>query len=373
MSLLLRAPSAGTGYDYGNARVRAMHASLLDRSGYDRLVGLEPDGMLAVLGAGPYEQDVRTALARTSGLAALLHAVSANLARTLRAVAGFYGGGARWAIDLLDERWDLANVVTILRSRARDVPTEDVLPLLVPAGRMDAVAATELANQRDVASAIALMVLWAVPRPEVAAAARSALRLFEVAQDPAVLERAVVQAWAAAATLAVEAGPPERCILGPVLFDEVDRRHLLVALRIREARRSGEPFAAGEEAPDLPTTGGLLDGSLLRAIAKVPAEVPVEPALGRAVASGVHPSWRPAIHAFDGHGDIATLERDLETLAARAAAHLWRDADPLGAAIPVGFVLAKENEARNLRLLGHAARTGLAPAIARQEIFVPGD
>ena len=375
MSLLLRARSAGGGYDYGNARVRAMHASLLDRAAYDRLVGQDAAGMLAVLGTGPYEQDVQAALARASGLSALDRAVSENLARTLRSVAEFYDGGARWAVDLMGERWDVTNAVTILRARARDVPVEEVLPLLVPAGRMDAVAAAELASQRDVASTVALMVRWGVPRPEVAAAARSALRLFELAQDPAVLERAVLQAWAEAATLAVEKGPSERRILAPVLFEEIDRRHLMVALRIREARRSGEPAAAPAEAPDLAlgTSSGLLDAGLLGALARVPAAQLVEPALGRAFAPGVHPLWRASVHAFDGHGDLAALERDLETLAARAASNLWRRADPLGVAVPVGFVLLKENEARNLRLLGHAALTGLAPAAAREELLVPGD
>lgn len=355
--------SAG-GYDYGNARLRVRRAELFDAVAYERLIGRDLDGLLAALADSPYRADVEAALPRYRGLPVLHRALSSNLVRELRAVADFYSGRSRDGIELLLSDWDLQNVLTVLRGLARRAPAEEILPLLVPAGTLDEVSAGELARQPGLRPAIELMVTWGVPSPAVARAAVGALPRYEQAGDLATLELSVARAHAAAVsrTVAREGWMAEA--LGPFLRERADRRNLLVAMRVREARLRGEP-PSGPEDPYLP--GGRVPETALTSLAGTDEGQDVVLRLSRLEPP---PAWREPFERWAEHGELTRLERELERVAVRRAVSLLWSGDPLGIDVPIAYVVAKENEVRNLRLLGYGAERGV-PVDALRELLVP--
>ena len=76
------------------------------------------------------------------------------------------------------------------------------------------------------------------------------------------------------------------------------------------------------------------------------------------------PGWLEELDAWVGHADTVRLADGLQTAVTRFAVGLFSRGDPLGMSVPIAFTYAKENEARNLRLIGH----GLAHGLARSEI-----
>ena len=75
------------GYDYGNARLRAMRSDLLDMGDYGSLVSVGSfDAFLGALHATPYEPDIEMAMTRERGLRSVDDAVRRNLSRNLRAM-----------------------------------------------------------------------------------------------------------------------------------------------------------------------------------------------------------------------------------------------------------------------------------------------
>jgi V/A-type H+-transporting ATPase subunit C len=342
-----------------------MKTSLFGWPEYDRLLGRDPEQMLTGLAETPYRPEVEEVLPRARGLVALHRALSANLCRILPAVAGFYSGPARRAVDLLLARWDLHNVLTIVRGQASGAPAEDVLPLLVPVGALDAVAAGELVRQPGVRPAIELMAAWGAPTPELARAALGALPEYEQTGTPAAIELRLVRAYARALHRELQAEPAEAGALGPILVEEIDRRNLLGALRLREARLGAEPIPTPE---DLFLPGGRLDARSLATLTSIDTGPEVQGRLRRLEIPGW---WEDALDRWAGDGDLPSLERDLETAAVLRAVSLFWRGDPLGPDIPVAFVTAKENEVRNLRLLGHGAAWGIDPEKLREELVVP--
>ncbi|HEX6230572.1 MAG TPA: V-type ATPase subunit [Actinomycetota bacterium] len=355
----------GSGYDYGNARVRARRAELFDAATYERLLGRDVDWLLAALADTPYRPDVEAALPRYRGLSALHRALSANLVRELRAVAGFYGGRPREGIELLLSDWDVHNVLTIVRALARRRPSEEILPLLVPAGALDEVAAGELARQPGLRPAIELMATWAVPTPGVARAALGALPAFEQTGELEALEGAVIRAHARAARRTVEREGWMSEALGHFLRERVDRRNVLVALRAREARLRGEP-PWGPEDPYLP--GGRGAEASLAALAGTDERQDVAVTLARLDPPA---GWREPFERWAEHGELTRLERDLERAAVRRAVSMLWSGDPLGIDVPIAYVVAKENEVRNLRLLGYGADRGLSIDALRELVVAP--
>ncbi len=356
-----------TGWDHGNARVRAMKADLLRPRDYEALLGLPLERLIAALAETSYGPDVAAALPRYPPPLALQRAISTNLARSLRTVRGSYEGRPAEAVELLLGRWDLANTVTVLRGKARRAPPDEVVALIVPVGTVDEAVAAELSRRPGLVPAVELMVAWGAPRPEVARAVWRALPRFERTGDVAGIELAAVRAHWETVERALQAGVADGALEG-ALREEVDRRNVVVVLRLWASLRRGEPAERADEEAPLP--GGRVPPEPLRAVVHLGSREEVVAELLRLPGTG----WmRGPLLGWAAGGNLAELERRLEAAAALRAVGLFSRGDPLSAAVPVAFTFAKENEARNLRLLGYCAEVGMPRDAAREQLSVPGD
>ncbi len=72
------------------------------------------------------------------------------------------------------------------------------------------------------------------------------------------------------------------------------------------------------------------------------------------LAGRVPAGWATAIEAWAGGAEVIVVERLLDGHEAGAAIDLFRRGDPLGMAIPLGYIGRKESEAKNLRMIGRA-------------------
>jgi V/A-type H+-transporting ATPase subunit C len=354
--------SAG-GFEYGNARLLARKGTLLTEVAYDRLLGRDIDGLLSALSDGSYRPDVQAAIPRYRGLRALHHALSANLARTLGEVRSFYLGRPGEMVELLLDRADARNLVTLVRAQVRRTPAEEALELVVPTGALDAVACEEIARRPDLRAAVDLLVAWGVPHPAVAHAVRRALPAYERTADLASLEHAIVRSCAAILDDRLSAVATAAAPLEDAVRAGFDADNVVLALRLRTAREDDEPSFEGD--PFVPG-GGVAPAILHRAVEADTRD----DAMAALSGARLPAAWIDALAGWAADGDLVLLERRLEVASTLRALGSFR-ADPLGVGVPVAFVAAKENEVRNLRLLGHGARDGIAPGLLRQELVMP--
>ena len=126
----------------------------------------------------------------------------------------FYAGGARRLVDQLLARFDVANVVTVLRAQAsQDRMSEDARRALVPVGWLVEPLADEVLGQHELAGAVDLLIRRS-PDREQASALRAAYREYERTTDLPAFEHAVLADHAARADAAlVAAGRPARTLL----------------------------------------------------------------------------------------------------------------------------------------------------------------
>jgi len=355
-------------FEYGNTRLRARRAGFLAPRDYESMIGLGVDELLAALSATPYAPDIERALPGRHGVHRLHQAVRAHLARMLDEMRSFYRGGARAIVDLLLARWDLFNLLTLIRGQASHAPVDDVLAAIVPLGGFDDAVAREIARQREFSDAVALLAAWRLPTPHEARALLAAWPEYERTHDLAGLEaeltaRHLTRVNAELAKTGA-AGRPVRAAVG----HEIDARNLLAALRLREARVGGE---LDELAPD-DRHRALMPGGALRPATLLAATEPGAPdnallALQRDPAGR---RWLEPVRRWVGDGDLIALQDAFEAaLTADALARFECD-DPLGAGIPVAFSAAKELEARNLRVLGDAGAHHADPAVTRGRLML---
>lgn len=346
-----------TGYEYGNTRVRAMRSRLLDRDDYAEMMAAGSlDRVLAILAETEYRPDVESALVRAQGLRRLDESTRSNLARTLRAVASFYAEAPRRYVDLLLHRWDWRNLRALLRLPETTRISPNVTGLLVPAGRLDDTALTELATQSDVRSLIDLLVVWGVPSRETAIALTRARARYEAEGDPTILEMAIDRAFAEEMNQVLgeeDTGP------AAILRSEVDVRNLESALRLRLARLDHEP--GWSDVPVDYVSGGIVPTDVWTQVTLTDSpEAVAELLTSRRLPTG----WDRVIRAWATHDDLVRLREDLQRATTSAGVSRFVTGDVLGFDVPLAYVFAKEAEVRNIRLIGR----GLAHGIPIDEV-----
>jgi vacuolar-type H+-ATPase subunit C/Vma6 len=310
----------------GNTRLRARLPALLGRADYDRLATLSHQAAVERLAASIYRPYLSGDPIDASQL---LDAVAHRLRDLLRGVRGLYGGTAAEVVGVLLARHDLQDTLTLLRGARMGRPPAQRTAAVMCVGAVDQQACLDVAAATDGATAVIRLAAHRLPDPATARRLSRAWEQYTVTDDPEELETTIaataITGWTARLERAGKAATPAL----ELVQAECDRANLLAALR--------------DPAGDLPCLlpPGALDEPALSA-ARRGSPAPLLAA---------RPGWGQALSAFARDGDLPALEWGLATADWVAVLRELRRGDPLGAAVPVGYVLAVECEARTVRLL----------------------
>ena len=350
-------------FAYGNARLRARKGSLLQSADYDLLVGKDVDALLTALDATPYAPEIKTALLRHHGVRRLHEAIRLHLARSLEEMRSFYTGSARDLVNVLLSRFDLHNVIAILRAQAgHPGSAEAALLAVVPVGWLSEPLAREILRQHEPARAVALLARW-TPSASQAHALRTAFAEYERSDDLASFEAAIVADHIDGMATALARVGRDAQTLRRFAQAEIDDQNLLIALRLRSALEHGEVAELAFDQWLMP--GGQVTAGSLEAAVRGPAAVSSLAALGGE-------PGRAALARWATTGDLVALERELGQRWEDDAIALFATGDPLSIDVPIAFMVATEREARNLRLLAESAAHGGDPDLIRRELVTGG-
>lgn len=310
----------------GNTRLRARLPALLGPVDYEQLAGLSREAAAERLAASTY----RSYLNRDQvGDHQVLDAVGRRLRELLRGVRGLYGGIAGTAVGVLLARHDLQDTLALLRGARTGQPAAVRLAAVLGVGALDQRTAADVAAAPDGATAVLRLAAHRLPDPLTARVLPAAWEHYELNGDPDEFETTVAAAaidgWNDRLEWVGRAAHP----ILELIQAECDRANLLAVLR--------DPTP---ETPRLLPTGLVPAAALLAARRGDP-----QPAVT------ARPSWRQPLERHLHDQDLPALEWDLDVALWRQAVRGLRRGDPLGADIPVGYVLAAECEARTVRLL----------------------
>ena len=361
--------SATGDFAYGNTRLRARKGELLGAAQYDELLGRDVAGILEFLAGTSYRAEIEAALSVTDGKRALYLALGRHLARRFGELRPFYEGRSGELVDLLLSRFDLHNLLTLLRGLVRGRPPEQVLANIVPLGPLGGAAAHEIAHRQELARAVDLLVSWRLPDHAGARALADSWPEYERTEDLAALEHALTARYARRLDDALRAAGRSAEPLRELVAREHDAVNVLVVLRLRFALQLDEL----SDLPPVPSSGRFLAGGRI-------AEAALESALRqptraeavtKLVDAARRVDWRAPLQRIASGGDLPTLQRELEVSRVRWAVGLFLRGDPLSFDVPIAYTVAQENEVRNLRLLAEGVTGALPAAVLRSQLVVP--
>lgn len=368
-------------YGYLNARIRGMKSRLFDRRLYSELLAkANLDDLLASLAQTGYGDAFQAALSRHVAWDALRDGLRRDLTAALLKVRVMTmdepdAEPAR-LVSILLMRWDRRNLLAVMRMQYQGPEATRALELLVPVGDVDEIALGELLRQPNLRDAIDLAVTWGLPYGH---GLRNAWPSFAETGNLAVLESALDQRYAGLVGERLAALPPSASVslVQRVLNWEFDTYNLLNVLRVWAARRPGDP--SGEEAPawylrspGASPANGEKEGNAIPEAALAAAISSTEAAgvvASLADSPGIS-SWLPSLTEWADHGSLTALQKALERRLTEMAVSLFHR-DPLTAAPIIAFLWAKENEVRNLRLIGLVVGHDLPRERALEDMYVP--
>jgi len=346
-------------YDYLNARIKGMHSGLLAREFYEQILASRGTGpLIDALLSSSYSPHVREGLERDRGVPGVEWGLRRNLFDTFEKIRALAPPGPLRLLSIQFRKWDVQNIITIIRGKAADMLPEDIITGVFPAGRLGEVELEELAKEDNIKAVIDALAAWGFP---------FTFQLQQVVMEhPDKLDCAILEvefmriffAWALD-NLSIE--DENHSLLKNHIRNQIDLTNLKSILWVVSQKETGRNLE-----PVVPLPGGRLTGQMLREIQQSSSlemsfEILAESYFRHAIDRG--------ILVFGESRRLADMERFIEIEVLEAGCKMFR-ADPLGIGVPMGFIWRKYNEFMNLRIL---LRDNLfdkpSPAI-RKDLFV---
>ncbi len=121
-------------YAYIVARTKVMKSRLLKAEDFRKLMNMSFDEIMRFLEETEYKKEIDEMAYKYSGPKLLDYALFSNLAKTYRKIYSVSFGDAKTLIGQYLRRWDVWNLINIIRGKSANLPVEVVEETLVPAG-----------------------------------------------------------------------------------------------------------------------------------------------------------------------------------------------------------------------------------------------
>ena len=357
-----------SGYDYGNARLRAMKSRLLSRPEVEALAQLgSVQALINALIKSAYRKAIEEALVRASGLDCITEALNRDLVETLGKVHRFYGGRAGEMVAIPLRAYDVYNLKTILRGLSKYATPDEITAALLPVGELTPALLTRLARAPEPRAAIDLLASLRLPM------AQPLLKLRAEQPGAAIFEMELaLDRWRYQQDYNyVEKSPRATGLLRSALDLEADLANLLTALRFAHAPAERQVLRrrlGGDDLERLFVGPGRLSFELL---GRAGGQDSLESAVEILAQTPYQAPLRTGLEVYAHSGRLSDLEKELRRFHLRWMARLIIK-DPLGIGVSLGYCELKTSEVSNMRWVAQGINLGLEADAIRAELeFAP--
>ncbi|MCS7121745.1 MAG: V-type ATP synthase subunit C [Archaeoglobaceae archaeon] len=126
-----------TAYAYIVARTKVMKSRLLKAEDFRKLLNMSLDEVTRFLEELEYKKEIDEYAYKYSGPRLLDYALYANLARTYKKILQVSFGEARELLSEYFKRWDVWNIINILRGKTAKIEQSRIEETLIPAGELN--------------------------------------------------------------------------------------------------------------------------------------------------------------------------------------------------------------------------------------------
>ncbi|HDR72673.1 MAG TPA: V-type ATP synthase subunit C [Methanoculleus sp.] len=344
--------------EYVNARVRGMKRHLMDREFFERLMKKpDIDAIITELEKTSYHDGIEKASIQSSGLALIDQALRHHLVQTYRLLLSLVMNEQfERHVRIFLEKWDIQNIKTIMRGKNINAPADEILACLVPAGQLDEVTLLELVRQPDVRGVIDLLATWG---SDYARPLTERFGKYAEKKDLAILEYALDRFYYERALRLLGGRSVDDRKARDLLTTEIDVVNIKSILRlIRDGVKPEDGknvLIEGGKALDMPALLDLLNSGSIRAARSALRDTPY--------------SFLSALpEKKAGNETISEYEKELDRYIIDQGIQMFKG-DPLSIAGAIAYIVAKNNEIANIRIISHCKGAYLPEEEIREEVL----
>lgn len=124
-------------YPYAVARVKAKKAQLIGEDTYSKMLMMSLPEISRFIGESGYQKEIAALAGRYDGVDLIEHATYSNMASYFRGVLDVTTGELHEMLAAYLEKWDIWNFKVILRGKSFGMDADSIREDLVPAGKLD--------------------------------------------------------------------------------------------------------------------------------------------------------------------------------------------------------------------------------------------
>lgn len=128
--------SGAGNYSYTSARVKAKKSKLLKEEDYNKMLMMSVPEISHYISDAGYSKEMADLGNRYEGLSLVEYATYANMAKAFRSILNSSTGALSRMVNAYLTKWDFENLKTIMRGKKYGLPIEEIREDLVPAGNL---------------------------------------------------------------------------------------------------------------------------------------------------------------------------------------------------------------------------------------------
>jgi len=352
-----------SGYDYGNARLRAMRSRLLSRRELETLADVNNlQGLIAALTRTNYQQPIESALTRFTGMDCIDDALHNDLINTIGKINTFYHEETGNIIALVLRAYDIYNLKTILRGLSKKVPSGEIISTLLPVGDLKINSLHELARLNDPREAIDHMASQSIAFSAPLLKLRAEHPGAEIFEMELALDR-----WHVHEIRRRLRGEETETPLAYALSLDIDIANLLTVLRFvhepHERNVIRDKLGVDDLTPIFIQGGRIPFETLSTAVMQDMLSSAVESFAGTPFESAL----RTGMEVYSGSNRLSDIEKRLRRYRLEQLAKLIQK-DPLGLGVVLGYIALKVNEIANIRWIAQGINMDIATESIHAEL-----
>jgi V/A-type H+-transporting ATPase subunit C len=355
------------GFDYGNARLKAMKSRLLSRRELDVLAEAKSlQGMIVALAKTAYQRPIESTLARLSGMNCISEALRKDLVHLLAKARNFYTDRALQFVTIVLRRYDVHNVKAVFRGLTKHASPDEILITLLPIGELADDMLVELCRAPGLRPAMDLLVTMrhSIAQPLLK------LRTEQPGAGMPEIELVLDQWYYQEAYQVAQSSRRESEVMLSALQLEIDLTNLLTVIRFIHTPSEREFLREWLGTDDLHKLflgpGRLSFALLVLAGERGNLDDMVETLAG----TSYEPSLRAGLKAYKQTARLSDFEKHLKRYRLQWMSRLMTK-DPLGIGVLLGFLALKINEISNIRWIAQGISLGLKVDAIRTELEYP--
>lgn len=337
-----------TNYAYTVSRVRAMKSKLLPKETYPRLMNMSIDEITRFIGESGYKEDVDELAMKYDGVDLIEHALNRNLSVTFRKLLNISEGEVNFLIAEYLKEYDIWNIKTILRGKYCRASTEEILEALVAGGTLTYTFLSGLAGKEteDVISAFEGTEYYPI------------IKNYDGTNLSDIENQLDKLYYAGLFAVAGGSKSKDRKLFAKFIRAGIDIKNLMILFRLKKAG------ITDPQMMNLMIEGGLeIEQKDIQRLMPLPFEEFIEEldkySYWKEISDIVNPGMQSLI-------DVETRLKKYRLKSAASFSHVY----PLSIVPIMDYMLTKQNEVNNLRIIVRGKEANLSDEIIREQLVI---